>query len=54
MKKNSTPLSIIKTPCKKTTEFHARPSTLSALMQFARAYSYEPKLQGDLGNFVAN
>ncbi len=53
MKKNSTPVSIKKTT-DGTTELHARPSTLNAIMQFARSYTYVPKLQVGLGNMVAN
>ncbi len=53
MKKNSTPVSI-KTSRNHTNERHARPSTLSAIMQFARSYSYVPKLQGELGSCIAN
>lgn len=29
-------------------------STLEFLKQFARFYSYEPKLEGKLGNLLAN
>jgi hypothetical protein len=53
MKKNSTPVSIKKTP-NSTAELHARPSTLNAIMQFARSYTYVPKLQVGLGNMIAN
>ena len=53
MKKNSTPVSIKKTP-NSTAELHARPSTLNAIMQFARSYTYVPKLQTGLGNMMAN
>lgn len=54
MKKDSTPsLPTLKTPCKRT-ELHPRRRTLNVIMQFARAYTHEPKLQGDLGSFVAN
>lgn len=31
-----------------------RKSTIDFLMQFARAYSYEPKMPANLGNFIAN
>ena len=53
MKKNSTPVTT-KTTRNRTAELHARPSTLSAIMHFARSYNYVPKLQGDLGGFIAN
>lgn len=53
MKKNSTPVST-KTSQNRTAELHARPSTLSAIMQFARTYTYVPKLQGELGGYVMN
>ncbi len=53
MKKNSTPVTI-KSSRNRTAELHARPSTLSAIMQFARSYNYVPKLQGELGSYVAN
>lgn len=53
MKKNSTPVST-KTSQKCVAELHARPATLSAIMQFARSYSYVPKLQGALGSMIAN
>ncbi|MBR6756884.1 MAG: hypothetical protein IKM35_00175 [Bacteroidaceae bacterium] len=53
MNKNSTPVSI-KTSQNRTTELHARPSTLEAIMQFARSYNYVPKLQGELGSCMAN
>lgn len=53
MKKNSTLVSA-KTSQNRVAELHARPSTLSAIMQFARSYSYAPKLRGELGSFVAN
>lgn len=53
MKKNSTPLSI-KSSRNRATELHARPSTLSAIMQFARSYNYVPKLQGELGTYVTH
>ena len=52
MKKNSTPVSV-KTS-RNRIELHARPSTLNAIMQFARFYSYVPKLQGELGSCLAN
>ena len=53
MKKNSTPVSI-KTSQNRTAELHARPSTLNAIMQFARSYTYVPKLQGELGSYIAS
>ena len=53
MKKDTTPLSIVKRPCKQA-ELHPRRRTLNAIMQFARAYTYEPALRGELGNFIAN
>ena len=53
MKKNSTPVSFKKTSYS-TAELHARQSTLNALMQFARTYTYVPKLQSGLGNVVIN
>lgn len=53
MKKNSTPLPTVKTPCNRM-EVHPRRRTLNAIMQFARAYTHEPKLPGELGSFVAN
>ena len=53
MKKNSTPVSIKKTP-NSTAELHARPSTLNAIMPFARSYTSVPKLHAGLGNIVAN
>lgn len=53
MKKNSTPVSD-KTSRNRVAELHARPATLSAIMQFARSYSYAPKVRGDLGGYIAN
>ena len=53
MKKNSTPVPIKKSS-NSTAELHARQSTLNAIMQFARSYTYVPKLQAGLGNMVAN
>lgn len=53
MKKNSTPVST-QSSGSHSTELHARPSTLHAIMQFARSYSYVPKLQGELSSFMAN
>ena len=53
MKKNSTPVSIKKSS-NSTAELHARPSTLNAMMLFARSYTYVPKLQTGLGNMMAN
>ncbi len=53
MNKNSTPVSV-KTSQNHAAELHARPSTLEAIMQFARSYNYVPKLQGELENCMAN
>ncbi|MBR3951088.1 MAG: hypothetical protein IKJ79_04165 [Bacteroidaceae bacterium] len=53
MKKNSTPVSIKKISGS-TAELHARQSTLNAIMQFARTYTYVPKLQAQLGSMLPN
>ena len=53
MKENSTPVSE-KTYSTSTDQLHARPSTLSVIMQFARTYTYVPKLQNGLQSCVAN
>ncbi len=54
MKKNSTPLSILESSRHKMPELRPRRRTIEAIRQFARAYSYEPKLAGELANFIAN
>lgn len=53
MKKNSTPVSV-KTSRNRTAELHARPSTLCAIMQFARSYTYVPQIQGELVGSMAH
>lgn len=53
MKENSTPVPE-KTSCTSTNQLHARPSTLSAIMQFARSYTYVPKLQNGLQSCAVN
>lgn len=55
MKKNSTPESTVKERSKMhDASLRPRRSTIDAIRQFARAYTYEPQLRGELGNLVAN
>lgn len=55
MKKNSIPESTVKERSKDNeTSLRPRRSTIDAIRQFARAYTYEPQLRGELGNLIAN
>lgn len=55
MKKNSTSVSTVKERNKTQDEtLRPRRSTIEAIRQFARAYTYEPQLRGELSNLVAN
>lgn len=52
MKKNSTPKDTLTVRSAKTQQPSA--STLDFIRQFARVYSFEPKLPASLGGFVNN
>ncbi len=52
MKKTSTPDNV--TTLRPTKELQPKASTLAFIRQFARAYSFEPKLQTSLGGLVNN